>query len=192
MWSGKFMARAGIEGYDILLTGDTRIPADDAGERKNKGVESTLKLLNKKAYNEIILEQEDTVSFQIAEEAKVKANKYGDSARQMWVKISRIFYPTTGTSKTRLRKKFAKCELYDATRDPKEWITELKILRGYLWKLNVQFGDIEMMTHILSNFHEAYEKFIENLEDELDDADDPLTIDRIRDKLLEKYHRMNV
>ena len=96
MWSGKFMARAGIEGYDILLTGDTRIPADDAGERKNKGVESTLKLLNKKAYNEIILEQEDTVSFHIAEEAKVKANKYGDSARQVWVKSQEFFIQPQG------------------------------------------------------------------------------------------------
>ena len=104
----------------------------------------------------------------------------------------RKFEPTTGDSNTRLQKKFDKYELYSVTRNPKEGITELKILRGYLWKLNVQFGDIEMMTHILSNFHEAYEKFIENLEDELDDAEDSLTIDRIRDKLLEKYHRMNV
>ena len=33
-WSGKFMERAGIKGYYVLLTGDKKISADDAGETK--------------------------------------------------------------------------------------------------------------------------------------------------------------
>ena len=33
-----------------------------------------------------------------------------------------------GASKTRLKKKFAKCELYDVTRYPEEWITELEFI----------------------------------------------------------------
>ena len=33
-WSGKFMERAGIKVYYVLLTGDKKISADDAGETK--------------------------------------------------------------------------------------------------------------------------------------------------------------
>ena len=64
------------------------------------------------------------------------------------MKRSRNFEPTAGYSKTRIRKKFFKCELYDVTRNPEEWIT--KILRGVLQKLDVKIDDSEMMTYILS------------------------------------------
>ena len=38
---------------------------------------SDLKLLNKTAYNELILAQEDMVYFHIIEEVNMRANKYG-------------------------------------------------------------------------------------------------------------------
>ena len=34
MWLGKLMARAGIEGYNVLLTGANKIPADDTERKK--------------------------------------------------------------------------------------------------------------------------------------------------------------
>ena len=77
-------------------------------------------------------------------------NKYGD-ARLAWTILSRKFEPTTGASKTRLRKKFSKYELYEVTRNPEEWITKLELLRGYLQKLDVHIDESEMITHILSN-----------------------------------------
>ena len=61
MWLAKFMARSGIRGYDILLKGDGETPADNAEETKNNGVTATLKLLNKKSYNKLILAQKDTI-----------------------------------------------------------------------------------------------------------------------------------
>ena len=48
------------------------------------------------------------------------------------------------------------------------------------------------MTHILSNLPEEYDNNVENIEYELDDEDDLLTIKIIREKLLKKYDRMNV
>ena len=75
-------------------------------------------LINNTAYNELALAQEHTVFFHIAEEAKTRANKYGD-ARHAWMKLSRKVEPTRGASKTRLRKKFPECELNDVTRNPK-------------------------------------------------------------------------
>ena len=65
------------------------------------------------------------------------------------MKLSRKIDPTTGASKTILQKKFAKCEFDDVTRNPKQWITKLKLIRGYLEKLDVHIDDSAMMTHII-------------------------------------------
>ena len=46
--------------------------------------------------------------------------------------------PTTGTSKKRLQNKPAKYKIYDVTRNPEEWITDLKLLRGDQQKLDAQ------------------------------------------------------
>ena len=67
------MARYGIKGYNVLLTGDTKNLEDKTKEKEV----SDLKFLNNTAYNELILAQESTVCFQISEEAKKKYNKYG-------------------------------------------------------------------------------------------------------------------
>ena len=111
------MEGAGIKGYHVLLTGAKKIRTDDADKTQEKEI-SALKLFNSTAYNELILAQEEMVCFQIFEEVNKKSNKYGD-ARIAWTKISRKFEPTTGASKTRLGKKFNKCELYYGTRNPK-------------------------------------------------------------------------
>ena len=101
----------------------------------------------------------------------MKSNKYRD-LKKVWVNISRKFEPTTGTSKTKLRKIYAMCKLDDVTRDPKEWITEIELFRVDLQNLDVHIDDSEMMTHILSNLPEAYYNIVEILEDNLDDDND--------------------
>ena len=47
------------------------------------------------------------------------------------------------------------------------------------------------MTHILLNLPEEYQTIVEILEEKLHDKDDPLTIERIRDKLSVKFDLMN-
>ena len=46
------------------------------------------------------------------------------------------------------------------------------------------------MTLILSNLPEEYHTIVEILEYDLDDEDDPLTIERIRDKLSVKFDQI--
>ena len=41
-----------------------------------------------------------------------------------------------------------------------------------------------MMTQILLNLHESYDNIVENIEYELDENSNPLTIERIHDKIL--------
>ena len=60
---------------------------------------------------------------------KENPNKYGD-AKQVLMKHSKTFEQTTEASKIRLRKKLAKNELCNITRNHEEWITNLKLLRG--------------------------------------------------------------
>ena len=88
----------------------------------------------------MIILQEDMVCFQIVEEAKTKTNNYG-GARLVWVKLSREYEPTTGSSKIRLRNECFKYKLYDITRKPKECITDLELLIEDLQKLDVQINN---------------------------------------------------
>ena len=36
IWSGTLIARSVIKGYDVLLTGDYKMPADDVRKKKQK------------------------------------------------------------------------------------------------------------------------------------------------------------
>ena len=80
------MARSGIEGLHVLLTGDQTIPAYNADNTKKYA----LKLLNFTAYNDLIFAQEDVVFFHIIEEVKTKDTNFRD-ARLAWTKLSRKF-----------------------------------------------------------------------------------------------------
>ena len=61
MRSGKFVARSGINGKDILLGGDVKTLAGYSDKPKDEGVPDTLKIINKAAYNKLILYQKYTV-----------------------------------------------------------------------------------------------------------------------------------
>ena len=67
MLSGKFMARDEIKGYDILPRGDVKTLTDDRYKTNKNIVNAAFKFLNKTAYNEIIIYQEDTICFHIFE-----------------------------------------------------------------------------------------------------------------------------
>ena len=55
MWTVKFMVRIGNEGCDIQLTNYMKILEEDAEETRYKGVTAVLKLLNRTAYNELMI-----------------------------------------------------------------------------------------------------------------------------------------
>ena len=95
--------------------------------------------------------------------------------------------PTTGDSNTILQYKVTKCELYNLTRDPKNWITKIKILIWDIIKFNFYIDDTEMMTHIQSILPKSYDNILENLKYELYDDLYPLTTERICDNLLVEY-----
>ena len=159
-------------------------------KEENTKEDSIPKQLNKNAYNDPILAQDDTLCFHIVEESVTKELPNGCNLR-VWGKYNNKFNPMRGASKTILRKKFAKCELYDVTRDPEDQITELELLRGDLRKLGVIIDDVKIMNHIMSTLPEEYEETVEKIEGKLDDDIVILNIERIWDKLSDKYDKMN-
>ena len=64
MWSGKLLVRVGLGCY-IILRDTMKTPVDNE-EYKTKE-DAIIKELNKKAYNELVLAQDDTVCFHIVE-----------------------------------------------------------------------------------------------------------------------------
>ena len=96
------------------------------------------------------------------EEENTKDNKYG-YARLVWPDLSRTFDPTTGAYNTIVSKKFDKCELYDVTINPKEWITDIELLREYLQIPEVRIDNPEIMPYILLNLPEEYQTIVEIL-----------------------------
>ena len=78
-------------------------------------------------YNDLILAQDDTVCFQIIEAFFTKQLPNGCALRA-WERFNKKFQPMARASKTRLRKKFTKCELGDVKRDPEDWIADPQFL----------------------------------------------------------------
>ena len=74
---------------------------------------------------------------------------YG-GARQAWIILSRNLKLVKGDLKLRLCKKFVKCKLDDITRNSKEWITNIELIRWDPQTLYVHIENSEMTTHILS------------------------------------------
>ena len=119
MWSGKFMSRSWIKGYHVLLTGAKTIKADDKTTKMKQKIFSELKLFNFTAYNKLLIAEEDTVCFQIIEEANMEDNNYG-AARLVLTKLSKKIEANTEASKTKLCKNIAKCKVDNVTRNLKK------------------------------------------------------------------------
>ena len=58
-----------------------------------------------------------------------------------WDRLNKKIQTMAGSPKTTLSKKFSKSELYDVTRDPEDWITDLELFIGYLQTLVVIIED---------------------------------------------------
>ena len=57
--------------------------------------------------------------------------------------------------------------------------------------VNAPMTDEDLMEHVLNNLPDAYENVITKLEDKIGDANDPLTISKLRDELNLKFERLN-
>ena len=84
---------------------------------------------------------------------------------------------------------FTSSRLKKELQDHNPWITELELMRMRLKKIGSNLNDEYLMMHIMNNLPSAYDGLMENLEDKLDCAIEPLTLSVLRDKISEKMRR---
>ena len=65
MWSGELLSRSWLRGYNVILRDAVKTPVDNEEEKIKE--DDMLNQLNKNAYNDLILAQDDTVFFHIVE-----------------------------------------------------------------------------------------------------------------------------
>ena len=74
--------------------------------------------------------------------------------------------------------------------DPDNWILELELMKIRLKKMGTPIDEQSLIMHIMNSLPSIYESLIENEEDRLDNIMDPLTMSILRDKLSEKYEKL--
>ena len=86
-------------------------------------------------------------------------NNYG-AARLVLKKLSKKIEANTEASKTKLCKNIAKCKVDNVTRNLKEQINKLELIIVNLREIDVHMDDSEIMTHMLLNLPEEYQKIV--------------------------------
>ena len=178
-WSKKFLAAAKLRGYGSLLTADDpKVPKQSKTLKETDKDLIKLRKANEKAYCELILACHGDISFGIVEKSVTKDLPDGD-ANLAWKSLKRRFDPKTSSNKLKLKKEFTNSSLTDWKKDPADWITELEKIRSQLSSMGHEISDEDFIIHVLANLPEEYESKVESLESDLDNEDDPLTIDRM-------------
>jgi hypothetical protein len=192
MWSKKFLARAQMRGYKNILLGKVDVPPHDevfTGTAAEKATKEALRAGNDKAYNDLLLACESDICFNLVDEAQTSDLPEGD-ARLAWNNLVNKYEPKSSMAKVYLKKEFAKCNLGDSSKDPNDWITELEVLRQRLKCQGEEINNEDFIIHILNNLTSDYNTLVEVLEDEVGDATNPLTIERLKEKLQAKFKRL--
>eukprot|EP00977_Amphora_coffeiformis_P003537 scaffold679_cov223-Amphora_coffeaeformis.AAC.1 len=144
---------------------------------------------NDDGYNELLLSIEDEVCFGLVDGAVTPDLPDGDLAKA-WTALKNKFEPKTKTAMTDLKLDFTKCKMEEGE-DPEEWITTLE---SYQWRLlkdfNVTISEDDLLIHIITNLTGEYETIVETETERIGAANDPLTVEGLKEKLRSKYARL--
>ena len=179
-WSRKFMAVANKRGYKEYFDGTNRISSTSTDEEKGKNIA---------AYNDMLLDMSDDISFGLVDESTTSLCPDGD-AFLAWTKLQQKYESQTSASRVKLMNQFTNNKLKKLSKDPDEWIAELELTRSRLKKMGTEIDESYLMMHVLNNMPSSYDNIIDTLEDCLDSTTDPLTIENLREKLSEKYEKI--
>ena len=191
-WKAQFLSRAKIKGYKDAVQGEIVVPAQS--EELNKEAadyveKEQARLKNEQAYNDLILSMTEDVSFGLVDEARSEDLPDGDVA-QAWKALLNKYEPKTGSSRPRLKREFHDSKLTDVKNDPEEFVVKLELLRQQLKNMGATISDEDLIIQVLNNLPEEYDNVVESLEDKLDDEDEKLTINDVKDKLRAKYAKI--
>jgi len=200
IWSEKFLAKGDVKGYKDILLGKIKVPTDSEystlENESQKEQASMLRKLNKDAFIDLLLSitaDTDTgrIAFQIVRGSKTKDLVDGD-ARSAWRKLESKFDSKRAPNRLLLKEKFVNSRLKSVRSDPDVWITQLEDLQVQI--NNAREGSIsdeDLMEHVLGNLPSAYDIEVHTLRKRLDNLEDPLTLEELREELSLKFEMMN-
>ena len=107
-----------------------------------------------------------------------------------WKKLKERFDPQTSNEKLQLKENSTNSKLTEWKKSPDDWIAELGIITSQFDQMGHKTTDKDFMIHILGNIPEEYKGKIETLEKGLDHRYDPLTVEKMTNKLSMKYRKI--
>lgn len=211
-WEEKFLAKAETKNYRMLLLCKKNERATDvvptASEVKaikekaeaDRDVDERLMLildeLNKKAYRDLILSINHKsiggkVAFRLVKNSKSVEYPEGN-CRDAWNRLVAKYSPKTTSSLLKMKKKFENSKLEDG-KDPEEWISYLEGIRAEIEAIDstAAISEKDFMVHVINNLPRAYDVIYDGLESKLSQTgDEALTIEKMRDKINERFDRV--
>ena len=145
--------------------------------------------MNEKTYCKLILACQGLIVFNIVRKCTTDDLPTGN-AYLAWNKLKERFDPRTSNKKRLLKEKFTNSKLTDWTKSPDDWITKLEIIASQLDQMGYKMTNKDFMILVLGNLPEEYKSKVETLEKDLDHTNDPITIERMTNKLNIKYKKI--
>ena len=172
----------------ILVEKDPKIPKHNTVLKDTEVDKEKEKLCkaNKKVYCELILSCQGSIAFNIVRKCTTDDLPTGKTFLA-WNKLKERFDPQTSNEKLQLKEKFTNSKLTDWMISPDDWKMELEIITRQLDQMGHKITNKDFLMHVLGNLPEEYESKIETLEKDLDHQYNPLTVEKMTNKLNMKY-----
>ena len=211
-WEESFLAKGDSLGYKNLLlckkneVGVDKVPtatevedveaksktSRDADDKKILALQD----LNKLAYRDIILSidhktKEGKIAFKIVKNTKSKEYPDGNST-EAWSRLVRKYSPKTTPSLLKYKREFENSKLKAGT-DPEEWIGDLEGICTEIEAIDASaaISEKDLMVKVINNLPEEYDVVVDGLENKLSlSGDESLTVEKMRDKLNDRYQRI--
>ena len=211
-WEESFLAKGDSQGYKELLlckkneVGVDKVPTASEVEDVEAKTKSSrdaddksilaLRDINKLAYRDLILSinhktKEGKVAFKIVKNTKSKDYPDGN-ATEAWSHLVRKYSPKTTPSLLKYKREFENSKL-KAGADPEEWIGDLEGICTEIEAIDASaaISEKDLMVKVINNLPEEYDVVVDGLENKLSlSGDESLTVEKMRDKLNDRYQRI--
>jgi hypothetical protein len=170
----------------IPKSSDILDPVEDEDKQK-------IRVLNEDAYSDLIMSIDTTTSAGKVAFSLVRGTKSADyedgNAEIAFARLTNKYAPKTAASLAKTNRLFYQAKLKKQV-DPDIFITYLEGLRTTMGDMESFITDKQFIMHVMNNLNKDYDNTVENLEKLINDKNDPLTIEQMREDLSLKHERL--
>ena len=193
-WEEKYLAKSKRYGYKSLLLGRETIPkSTDILDPVQDEDKIKIRELNDDAYSDLVLSIDTTTSAGKVAFSYVRGSKSTDyqdgNAEFAFTRLQNKYAPKSAPSLNKINRLFYQAKLKKQV-DPDVFVTYLEGLRTTMGDMNNFITDKQFIMHVMNNLNKDYDNTVENLEKLIDNKNDPLTIEQMREDLSLKHERL--